>query len=212
MASGGPERTCAHGSVRESECGAWQSACVFLPALKQMQVHRNFHEGDTSWESHDITPRVCEWKLVFVWEDSEGQQFNKAEHTPLNQTGLEFADYFPTRRSSLPWRKKEDHLMDLQKIFVFSVFFSPSQNSWTLPGLWFSPSVGLSTWDCFERPEAKSLYPRWPGLPYCLMSVPHCPLQLHVHTDMFIRELRISLLKKPGELDCFPHRKFSFEK
>lgn len=124
--------------------------------------------------------------MAFVWENSEGQEFSKVKHALLNEAGLKFPNYFPTRRRSLPWGKKGDHLMDLQKIFVFSHLFFSLQNSRTLSRSWFILSVGLSTWYCFGTPETKPPVPHWPGLLYHLIRVPPLPCTAeHPHRQVY---------------------------
>lgn len=110
----------------------------------------------------------------------------------LKPPGLEFADYFPTRGSSLTCRKKGDHFMDIRKIFSFSPFFPLTE--------WSNlPRPGFPTWECLERPEAEP----WAPLarpPLHLSRVPATPLQLHLrsHTHVYSSTENLTSQTAPG--------------
>lgn len=53
-----------------------------------------------------------------------------------------------------------------ETISIFTFFFFSLQDNRILSRSWFILSVGLSTWDGFEGPEAKSFVSHWPGLLY----------------------------------------------
>lgn len=90
-----------------------------------------------------------------------------------------------------------------ENIFVFAFFLS--QNTSNLPGHGSFPLLAFLPGIVMRGLKLSPRVPHWPGLPSGLVRAPTLPLQLHIHIDMFIGALRISLLKKPRELDCFPH-------
>lgn len=62
-----------------------------------------------------------------------------------------------------------------ETLCIFTFFFFSLQDNRILSRSWFTLSVDLSTWDGFDRPEAKSFVSHWPGLLYHLIRVPPLP-------------------------------------
>lgn len=99
--------------------------------------------------------------------------------------------------------------MDLQKLFVFSHFFFSLQDNRILSRSWFTLSVGLSTWDGFERPEAKSFVPHWPGLLYHLIRVPPLPCTAeHPHGHIYWSNENLTSKQSPGNSIVFHAESF----
>lgn len=99
--------------------------------------------------------------------------------------------------------------MDLQKLFVFSHFFFSLQDNRILSRSWFTLSVGLSTWDGFERPEAKSFVPHWPGLLYHLIRVPPLPCTAeHPQGHIYWSNENLTSKQSPGNSIVFHAESF----
>lgn len=182
-----------------------------------MQVCRSFHAKGISRESWKLPPWVSGWKPVCAWEKSEGWEFNKAKNALLNQAVCRL---FSNQREFIDLEEERGSFKGYtENIFIFTLSAPhrprpppPQQNNQIVPG---RGSFTLSTFLPATVLRGLKLSPGSPtgqACPFIWSGYLHRPLQLHIHTHVFIRTLRISLLEKPWELDCFPRWKFSFEK
>ena len=105
-------------------------------------------------------------------------KFIKVGHAPLNQAGLESADYFPNQREFIKLELKRGSFNRHRKYFSN---FSPSRTVQSSQVM-VHTSAGLPTWDCFERPEAEAWVPSWSGLPLRQIGAPTWPsVAAHPH-------------------------------
>ena len=125
-------------------------------------------------------------------------KFIKVGHAPLNQAGLESADYFPNQREFIKLEEKRGSFNRHRKYFsnfpLAERFSLPK--SWSVPLLAFLP--GIVSRGLKQRPgslagQACPFASRGTHTAFCSSSSSQTP---------FIRALRVSFLKKPGELDC----------